>query len=286
MPTTNWRDLIALADRLEPRLAREYLAAIARLRVKTDTGEIARAIAEGRPYFIPSANLTLFEQAMDPLVATTTAAVQQAGQLAADRFTDDLGLTLRFDLTNPLAIEVARQTAAGMVTRISAETRLALQNIIRRAIEEGITYRDAAVLIRQVIGLTAQASQAVLNYRAALLELGLSREKAAARIAAYAATKLRERALTISRTELINSVNAGQIAAWRDAAQRNLIPPDARMIWITTPDDRICPRCLAMDGMTVPIWSSFPGGNPALHPNCRCALGLVVDAAGAKRHAA
>lgn len=283
---TTWQDLIALADRLEPKLARAYLAAIARLRARTDANSIARAIQEGRQFFITAAQLPLFEEAMDPLLAVLADTVQQAGQLTAGRFTDGLGVGMRFDITNPFAVAIARETAAGMVTNISAETRLALQNVIRRAIEEGITYRDAAVLIRQLIGLTAQASQAVLNYRQSLMELGLKRAKIEAQVARYAAKKLRERARTISRTEIINSANAGQIAAWRQAAAKGLIPDDSLMEWVTTPDDRRCVRCLAMDGKRVAIGSSFPGGNPALHPMCRCALILVVEAAGARRRTA
>lgn len=283
---TSWRDLISLADRLEPKLARAYLAAIARLRARTDAAEIARAISEGRPYFIPSADLPLFEQAMDPLVAGLTAAVQEAGQLTAGRFTDPLGIALRFDLTNPLAIEVARQTAAGMVTAITAETRLALQNVIRRAIAEGFSYRDAARLIRQMVGLTAQASQAVLNYRSALLDLGLKRARVEAQVARYAAKKLRERATLIARTEIMQASNGGQVAAWRMAAENGLIPVDSLQRWMATPDARICPACEAMDGEEVSIQTSFPGGNPPRHPACRCTAVLVVEASGSKRRAA
>lgn len=286
MPSPTWADLLALSSRLEPRLAREYLAAIARLRAKTDTGEIARAISDGREYFIPAAQLPLFEQAMDPAVQVLNDALRQGGQLAADQFTDDLGVSMRFDLTNPLAVQVARETAAGMVTAISAETRLAIQNVIRRSIEEGITYRDAAALIRQLIGLTAQASQAAMNYRQSLIDLGLARDKVRARVEQYAAKKLRERALSIARTEIMNATNGGQRVAWWQAADKGLLPPETQREFLVTPDDRLCPRCRAMSGKRVPLRVSFPGGNPPIHTRCRCTEILVIPAAGSRRRAA
>lgn len=284
---TNWRDLIALADRLEPRLAREYLAAIARLRAKTDTGEIARAIEDGREYFIPAAQLPLFEEAMDPAIAVLNDALRQGGQLAADQFTDGLGISMRFDLTNPLAVQVARETAAGMVTAISAETRLAIQNVIRRSIAEGITYRDAAALIRQLIGLTSQASQATMNYRQSLIELGLARDKVRARVEQYAAKKLSERALTIARSEIMAATNGGQRVAWWQAADRGLLPYETQREWLATPgSDRTCPICRAMHGKRVPLRGTFVGGNPPRHPRCRCTEILVIPAAGSRRRAA
>lgn len=286
MARQTWQSLLDLASRLEPRLARAYIEAINRLRAKVNATAIARAIAEQRPHFIPSATLPLLEQAMDPAIGIVTDAIRQSGQMTADRLKDGLGVGMRFDLTNPLAVEVARQTAAGMVTNISAETRLALQNVIRRAIEDGITYRDSAALIRQMVGLTARDSQAVLNLRASLVELGLSREKVLAQVQRYAAKKLRERSLTIARTELINSMTGGQVAAWRQATEKGLLPQDAMMRWMTTPDDRLCERCLAMDGKTVSIWGSFPGGNPARHPRCRCVLVLAIAAVAARRRVA
>lgn len=284
MPT--WKDLLDLSSRLEPRLAREYLAAIARLRAKTDTAEIAQAISEDREYFIPAAQLPLFEEAMDPAIGVLNDALRQGGQLAADQFTDGLGIAMRFDLTNPLAVQVARETAAGMVTAISAETRLAIQNVIRRAIAEGLTYRDAAALIRQLIGLTSQASQAAMNYRQSLLELGLARDKVRARVEQYAAKKLRERALTIARTEIMQASLGGQRVAWWQAERKGLLSPETQREWLVAPDDRLCVRCQAMSGKRVALYASFAGGNPPRHPRCRCVELLVIPAAGSRRRAA
>lgn len=271
----SWRELLAIASRLEPRMAAAYLDAIRRIRARTDADAIARAISEDRRY-VPAANLPLFEQALEPALAIVHDAIQQAGNLAAARIKDDLGVAMRFDMTNPLAVQVARETAAGMVTNISAETRLALQNVIRRSIEEGITYSDVAAIIRSMVGLTQAASQAVLNYRLGLIDLGLNRALVQKRVRAYAEKKLRERALTIARSEIMAATNAGQIAAWRQAQRRGLLRDDTEMEFIVTPDDRLCDQCLAMEGERVPVGQSFPGGNPPIHPRCRCAAVLVI----------
>lgn len=259
-------------------MARAYLDAIARLRGRTDADAIARAIADGRPY-VPAADLPLFEQAMAPAVELIHDAVQQAGQLTAGRIKDGLGVGMRFDITNPLAVQAARETAAAMVTNVSAETRLAIRNVVTRAIEDGITYTDAAKMIRALVGLTARDSMAVLNLRASLIELGLNRDKVRAKVASYAAKKLRERALTIARSEIMAAANDGQLAAWRQAQARGLLPPDAQRLWLITSDGTTCDDCLDMAGMKVPLHAAFPGGDPPRHPRCRCTAVLVVKKA-------
>lgn len=39
--------------------------------------------------------------------------------------------------------------------------------------------------------------------------------------------------------------------------------------WIVAQDE-VCEDCQALDGMVVSLDGSFPGGDPPLHPNCRC----------------
>jgi len=42
-------------------------------------------------------------------------------------------------------------------------------------------------------------------------------------------------------------------------------------------DDRLCPICAPLDGLTAGLEESFEGGfmrPPDPHPNCRCSVGL------------
>ena len=99
----------------------------------------------------------------------------------------------------------------------------------------------------------------------------------------YAERLRRLRALTIARTETITASNQGQIQLWKQARTSGLLRGTERKKWTTTPDDRRCPFCAALDGVTVGLDEQFDGGDfgsvdgPTLHPNCRCAVVLETE---------
>jgi SPP1 gp7 family putative phage head morphogenesis protein len=138
-----------------------------------------------------------------------------------------------------------------------------------RSIVDGVPVRDAARLIRPLIGLTQKQADAVFTR---WLQKG---DAAAGR---YAAQLLRHRAQTIARTETIRASVDGQLAIWKAAQAQGLLPNHARKRWIVTPDDRLCPRCAPLQGVEVQLHQTFPGGvsGPPLHPNCRCAVSVVT----------
>lgn len=77
----------------------------------------------------------------------------------------------------------------------------------------------------------------------------------------------------------IGAINAGQMALWRQAIQQGAIREGAlRKKWLVTLDERLEARCEAL-GEADPIEiDALFGGEveaPPLHPNCRCAVGLV-----------
>lgn len=72
----------------------------------------------------------------------------------------------------------------------------------------------------------------------------------------------------------MGALNTGQNEAWAQAQDEGILSADATKEWITTPDELTCPECEPMDGKTVPLQSEFPEGDPPLHPNCRCTLGI------------
>src|SRR4051812_33183900 len=93
---------------------------------------------------------------------------------------------------------VAARRAARMVTDISAETRAALRGVIQRAIREGQPPYEAARAIRELIGMNVPQTQAALNYRASLIDLGLNMDAVDRKFAAYVRKKIQERADTIA----------------------------------------------------------------------------------------
>lgn len=183
---------------------------------------------------------------------------------------------MAFDRANPEAVRWARERAARLVVDVTEQSRAAVRRIIARAVEGKLTPREAARLIRNVVGLTELQSDAVLNMQVKLLAQGKLDEAVRKAGERYAARLLRYRAETIARTETIAAANEGQRQLWKQAQERGFLKATQRRRWITTPDERLCPVCKALNGKTATLGEPFPGGymNPPAHPNCRCATGL------------
>jgi hypothetical protein len=283
-----WQQLLAVADRLEPEARARFLAAIAQLREAIDVGAIAEAVANRDPITAQVLGVVdhQFAVYLDPLLDTMQRAFIDVGRLSASQLTELLGATaVRFDVVDPLAASFATQQVALLVKQITQETQAAIQTVIGRAFTDGLTRRDAAALIRPLIGLTERQALAVFNYREGLTENGVAASRAETLVAQYAARQLRRRADTIARTELMAASHAAQHALWQQAADKGLLEADrTRRKWIVTPDDRLCRVCQPLGdqvrALDEPFESPIDGRTvltPPLHPNCRCTLALVFS---------
>ena len=266
-PASDYRAIHRIADSLAPSLRRRFLDAVARLQGRISFAEIERALRSGGLTIELTELLNSLPRELKPAVRVMNDAFAQAAKVTASR--GGFQLRTAFNLTNPLAVTAADQGSARLVREVTTETRRAIQQTITRALTDGIPPAKAARLIRPLIGLTQRQADAVFTRW--LLKGDAAAEK-------YAARLLRHRANTIARTETIRASVDGQLAIWREAQRQGLLPPNARKRWITTPDDRLCPRCAPLHGVEVPLASSFPGGvmGPPLHPNCRCSVSLGV----------
>jgi hypothetical protein len=101
--------------------------------------------------------------------------------------------SFRFDGTNPHAQRAAAQKAADMVTRITTETRQAIRSLIVRSIKDGIPVYDAARAIRSMVGMNGPQAQAAMNYRAELIDSGLTIDRVNDLVDRYAEKKIRAR---------------------------------------------------------------------------------------------
>ena len=185
-----------------------------------------------------------------------------------------------FDGTNPEAVAWIRAHAAELVTAVTAETQAAIRAVIARSFEEGIAPRDAAKLIRSLVGLTERDALAVVNARGRWLGAGVAPDVAARRAEKYAGKLHRARALLIARTETINSSVAGQQELWRQAVEAGSLRRTMHKVWIVADDERLCDRCAPLEGAHTPILEPFKETGtmgPTLHPACRCCTGLIDD---------
>ena len=279
----------AIADRLAPKVRREFLAAVKALQGRISVGELARAAERGRLTVQITQAIDRWPAELRNAVAVVNDVFAKSGAAAAAQLSGGLRISTSFDLTNPFALEAARNRTAFLVREITRSTREALQGVIHRAIRDGIAPREAARLIRPLVGLTSRQALSVMDFRRELVEQGLSGDAVRKAAGRYAARLHRARALNIARTETIRASVDGQLALWQQAKADGLLGDTTVKRWTVTPDDRLCPRCRKYNGLEVPLDAVFQVFGdaavmgPPLHPQCRCAL---VLSKGSKRAAA
>ncbi len=185
-----------------------------------------------------------------------------------------------FTSTDPFSVVAAQTETAKLVTSVTNETRQAIRDVITKSIQDGVTPKDTAKLLRDVVGLNSQQSMAVYNLWQKLDKQGASNIVKDKATAAYGEKLLRYRTETIARTEIMRAQNLGQRAAWNDAVAKGHIGAQSSKVWIVALDDRLCPLCEGQSGEVVPLDGVFSGGvsEPPLHPRCRCTVGLVPSA--------
>lgn len=191
----------------------------------------------------------------------------------------------RFDLTNPRAVEWARQKSSGLVREISNGAKQTIRRVIAEGIDQGIPVRTTARRLRSSIGLTERQWQSVANFQnQRRVKFGDSIAEAEKRAEVFTRRVHRRRAELIARTETIDASFQGRQELWDQAADKGLIQQDkVQRKWIVTPDDRldsvICePMAGQIRGMkenfVTGIGASIPG--PTAHPGCRCDVILII----------
>ena len=122
----------------------------------------------------------------------------------------------------------ARKNAASLI-KVNDETKKAVRKLVVRSIKEGIPVLEAAKDIQKMVGMTRPQIEAAVNYRSRLrMNTNLSKKKIQQATDRYAKKKIRERARMIARTEVVNSLTAGQQASMNQAQRSKFLGPDAR----------------------------------------------------------
>lgn len=275
--------LTRMAGRLEPEARRAFLAAVAAVDGRIDQAAVERAVAAGDLAAVEDALQVagLDEALRARLLAPLRTAFGRGGEVGVGVL-EAAGISMRFDLTNPLAVEAARRLGAARITGIAEETRSAIRTMTAEALAgRGGDVRDFARQLRSMVGLTERQGRAVVHFEARLLESGVDAANASRRAGRYAEAQVRLRAVTIARTETLTAANAGQREAWEQAASQGLLDRErTRRVWIATLDDRLDTEiCEPLDGAMTGLDEPFPGGimDPPAHVSCRCSTGLVFS---------
>lgn len=272
-----------LADRMAPAVRRQFLASVLRLQGRISIPALTTAVGrQGWPASIEKAFADFEVDVKNTVGATLNQTWEKAALATEKEILTRVGIRASFNLVNPLAVLAAEQRSSLLITSITSETRSAVQQVIRKSIVDGIPPRTAAIEIRPLVGLTPRQTSTVQKYRASLRAAGKTVQESNAAASRYSQKLLRQRGLTIARTETIRASVDGQQDAWLSAKFNRLIPDDAQQQWLVADDEKLCPICEKLDGKTAPLGSGFVSGSgvlkgPPAHPNCRCALVMVFS---------
>jgi len=249
-------------------------------------GQILDAILHGPPSrLIDLVPETPWYEAQEEMQTELTAELLAAGQRYGAMIppVQKAAVNFRFDESRPEAAGWAAKEAGNMIVEVVEEQRAVVRDLAARASMGEFTPREAARGIRDVIGLTSQQSGWVSNYRARqvaeLRAQGLSPAQVAARADRltdrYHARIHRYRSENIARTEILRASHEGRQQAWQQGLDQGYISPNSSKQWSANQDGRVCDECSFLDGLVVPLAGTFPGGEPPLHPSCRCDVLLV-----------
>jgi len=287
----SWRDLASksiqrarqVADVSEPSLKHLLLAVfddVARaispgeIRVAIRSSKLADAFAKTKGREIEGLFGAHFAKIRDSVVRQVIPTAFNAGHRRSLTVVD-------------AAAQYAERFSATHLTGITLETEEAVRQVIAYGMRNGKPINSIAQDLQSQVGLTKRHQQAVVNHRDMMLREGnVPRGQVEAMSRAYAQRLKSHRAQMIARTEVMNALNIGRLTVWSSAINDGTIPSTARKVWVTADDERTCPACAPMHGVTVPFGEAFdvpyPKGKammlqaPPPHPQCRCIVDLVT----------
>lgn len=237
-------------------------------RAKTDAAAVARAqfgkLVKAGTDETGKALTTAIMQGVDWQILYDISDEQLAAlmKLTGQQTLVTLGITDQeiTDQVNELAVEMARTRAAEMVGM-----RIVLQNGAYHLIENPNAEWSITEPTRDAIRGAVEAAMANGDSAKMLADTieGLDEFSP-------------ERAMMISRTELINANNQAHLAAFRESGVVEMKG------WSTAGSDNVCDDCASNEANgPIPLDDVFPSGDlmPGAHPNCRCVLVPIMSLA-------
>lgn len=267
-----WRARIA---RNEKPLMAAFLAWVERLQAQLGDSQIVQAITTRSLAVVEHVlQMVVFQPVLAPVAEDE--AIRAFRDVQLQNGSGGFGLHLSFDLHDPNFDRAVREHEARLVREVTTETRRAIASVIERGYASGQHPYVIAPQIRELVGLTSRQANAVMNFAEAQRRQGRSPQVVADRAMRYAGRMRTRRAQTVARTETARAAVTGRLASYEQAAARGLFDrATAELEWSAVQDD---PKevCAELDGKRVPFGESFDGLLPPAHPNCRCAVHLVV----------
>lgn len=277
-----------VAQSMQPAMRKRFLEAISTLKGKVDQAALEAALTSNSRASVQAIlDLKELPELLGSTLGILGGTAVAGGEVEAKLLGNVIGVDLKFDAKNPKVLEWIEGYGFDLIQGLSAEARAGVAVIIEDAFVRGGHPREQARYIMDVVGLTERQTRAVAKFRTELeLDENADPERVANRVNKYSESLLRDRALTIARTETIRAANQGQELLWEQAVRDGHLGKEGTTKeWLTTPDDRldlkICEPIPHMEAnQEVPISGLFTSGNgeqlvgPPAHPKCRCSKSL------------
>lgn len=180
------------------------------------------------------------------------------------------------------ARQIARKRAGRLIAEIEESKRLTIQRIINRGMKNKWSKKKISGFIFSHVGLTKRQQSAVENYRLNLIKQGVSAGVARKLYRERVIAERRTRARLIADQEIFAARSQAKRERWSELVEKGKLSPKWKRKWVTAEDERTCPFCAPLHGMTIGIDDvySMKGrtySGPPIHPKCRCEEKLELE---------
>jgi hypothetical protein len=282
-----WRLLLREAELVAPEFVTLWQTLFQDVQAHVDLHALQAAMERGAVMAATTLLQTAWEQHADiPARAILPVLLRQTVERVAIAVHPSLRAAVAVMLgapAPPLALPASLpwiETYAGeQIEEIGATTLRAVKDILLKEFGQGTSVQRVAEQLRSEIGLTPRQVRSVGQLRQRLETDGRTAREVAKAAETASQVGLRQRALTIARTESMAAANEGSYALLQRAVQDGLATEESvRRRWLTARDEHTCKFCAPVPGMNpdgVGLDGEFqtplgPALNPPLHPNCRC----------------
>lgn len=304
VPEADLRRMHSISRRNEPLFSRAFIDLVKGLKIQTETNEFRDAIERAKRFEIS------IEEAIDTI--TWYNPLDPASIELWKRLSIKLDNAYTMVITDsaegeinarkwPMKFSIAKQDT-GVATppnqysgkyiamkldevksNLSSQQKELIRQIIFNGVQDGTRVDDILEEIKMAIGLTQRDAEAVDKRLESLLASGVPKTAAVAFASDYASKLLKNRASTISRTEVIQAYNQALQDTWQQAKDEGIAPQNVMKEWAEiTLSKKTCKICRGLGRQVVPLSDNFYSDvlgtavdKPPSHPNCRCTMLLV-----------
>lgn len=302
-----WRRVTQRVARYTPEVRAALISGYTRLLTTLSEAQVATFLEHGGVEHLIANALDdkVLAEAFRPLRATVNDGLRQSTTYHARDLPAIVPreVAASFNVLSPHVIEAIRTLDTRVLSSLSKSVRDTVREHVATGLQEGLGSRAIARGMREVIPLAPNQSEAVRNFRRALLRdpgaanpldyklrdhrfdrtirnalsgeaPGLTKGQVSTYVDAYRRHMVAFNAQTNANTTALDTFKEGQHLAWDNAVEAGLVAQeDLTKTWRGVLDDREREEHLAMEGETVS--ADEPYSNGQMEPgddeyNCRC----------------